>query len=109
LRRERGISSKEGQLDGKIKEHDFLIKEQRAKLEKISGLTAEDAKKMLLQSLEDEARYEGAKVARKIEEEAREKADKKAKEIIALSIQRYAGEYVAEDAVSVVSLPNEEM
>ena len=48
-------------------------------------------------------------MAKKIEEEAREKADKKAKEIIALAIQRYAGEYVAEDAVSVVSLPNEEM
>ena len=64
---------------------------------------------MLLQSLEDEARYEAVKLAKKIEEEAREKADKKAKEIIALAIQRYAGEYVAEDAVSVVSLPNEEM
>ena len=108
-RREKGISSKEGQLDGKIREHDFLIKEQRGRLEKISGLTTEDAKKMLLQTLEDEARYEAVKVARKIEEEAREKADKKAKEIIALAIQRYAGEYVVEDAVSVVSLPNEEM
>jgi ribonuclease Y len=108
-RRERGISSKEGQLDSKIKEHDFLIKEQRAKLEKISGLTAEEARKMLLQTLEDEARYEAVKVAKRIEEEAREKADKKAKEIIALAIQRYAGEYVAEDAVSVVALPNEEM
>jgi ribonuclease Y len=108
-RRERGISNKEGQLDNKIKEHDFLIKEQRVRLEKVSGLTTEDARKMLLQTLEDEARYEAVKLAKKIEEEAREKADKKAKEIIALAIQRYAGEYVAEDAVSVVSLPNEEM
>ena len=62
-----------------------------------------------MQAMEDEARYEGTKTARKIEEEARERADKKAKEILALAIQRYAGEYVAEDAVSVVSLPNEEM
>jgi len=108
-RRERGISNKEGQLENKIKEHEFLIKEQRARLEKISGLTTEEAKKMLLQTLEDEARYEAVKLAKKIEEDAREKADKKAKEIIALAIQRYAGEYVAEDAVSVVSLPNEEM
>jgi len=108
-RRERGISNKEGQLENKIKEHDFLIKEQRVRLEKISGLTTEEAKKMLLQTLEDEARYEAVKLAKKIEEDAREKADKKAKEIIALAIQRYAGEYVAEDAVSVVSLPNEEM
>jgi ribonucrease Y len=108
-RRERGISNKEGQLDTKIKEYDFLVKGQRERLEKIAGLTSEEAKKQLLQSLEDEARYEALKVAKKIEEEAREKADKKAKEIIALAIQRYAGEYVAEDAVSVVSLPNEEM
>jgi ribonuclease Y len=108
-RRERQISSKEGQLDAKVKEYDFVLKEQRTKLEKISGLTAEEAKKILFQTLEDEARYEAVKVAKKIEEEAREKADKKAKEIIALAIQRYAGEYVAEDAVSVVALPNEEM
>ena len=108
-RRERGISNKEGQLDTKIKEYDFLVKGQRERLEKIAGLTSEEAKKQLLQSLEDEARYEAVKIAKKIEEEAREKADKKAKEIIALAIQRYAGEYVAEDAVSVVSLPNEEM
>jgi ribonuclease Y len=108
-KKERQVSSKEGQLDGKIKEYDYVLKEQRERLEKISGLTAEEAKKMLLQTLEDEARYEAVKVAKKIEEEAREKADKKAKEIIALAIQRYAGEYVAEDAVSVVPLPNEEM
>lgn len=108
-RRERAISNKEGQLEAKIKEYDFLLKSQRERLEKIAGLTSEEAKKQLLQSLEDEARYEALKIAKKIEEEAREKADKKAKEIIALAIQRYAGEYVAEDAVSVVSLPNEEM
>jgi ribonuclease Y len=108
-KKERQVSSKEGQLDSKIKEYDYVVKEQRERLEKISGLTSEDAKKMLLQTLEDEARYEAVKIAKKIEEEAREKADKKAKEIIALAIQRYAGEYVAEDAVSVVPLPNEEM
>ena len=108
-KRERQIGSREGQLDGKIAEYDRILREERERLEKISGVTAEEAKRMLLQAMEDEARYEGTKTARKIEEEARERADKKAKEILALSIQRYAGEYVAEDAVSVVSLPNEEM
>jgi ribonuclease Y len=83
--------------------------QQQETLERIAGLTAEDAKKMLVQAMEDEARYEATKIARKIEEEARERADKKAKEILALAVQRYAGEYVAEDAVSVVTLPNEEM
>jgi len=64
---------------------------------------------MLMQAMEDEAKYESMKIIKKIEEEARERADKKAKEIIAFAIQRYAGDYVGEDTVSVVSLPNEEM
>ncbi len=72
-------------------------------------MTAEEAKRTLVQALEDEARYEAMKIIKKIEEEAREKADKKAKEIIAFAIQRYAGDYVGEDTVSVVALPNEEM
>lgn len=59
--------------------------------------------------MEDEAKYEALKICKKIEEEAREKADREAKKIIALSIQRYAGDYVGEDTVSTVPLPNEEM
>jgi ribonuclease Y len=108
-KRDKQLTGREAHLEGRIGECDRIVKEQREKLEKISGLTAEEAKKLLIQAMEDEARYEGLKSARKIEEEAREKADKKAKEILAVAIQRYAGEYVAEDAVSVVSLPNEEM
>jgi ribonucrease Y len=108
-KRERQIGNRETQLDSKIGEYDRILKDERERLENISGVTSEEAKRMLLQAMEDEARHEGTKIARKIEEEARERADKKAKEILALSIQRYAGEYVAEDAVSVVSLPNEEM
>ncbi len=108
-RKEKNIAGRENVLEGKIGEYDRILKQQRERLEEISGITAEDAKKVLIQAMEDEARYEATKAARRIEEEAREKADKKAKEILAVAIQRYAGEYVAEDAVSVVSLPNEEM
>jgi len=108
-KRERQLAGRELYLEGKIGEYDRTINEQRKKLEEIATLTAEDAKKILMQAMEDEARYEATKIARRIEEESREKADKKAKEILAVAIQRYAGEYVAEDAVSVVSLPNEEM
>ncbi len=108
-RKEKQLSGREVVLDNKIGEYDRTLKEQRERLEQISGVTAEEAKKILMQAMEDEARYEATKTARRIEEEAREKADKKAKEVLALAIQRYAGEYVAEDAVSVVSLPNEEM
>ena len=108
-RKEREVSGKHSNLDNKIKEYDALLIRQRERLENISGLTAEEAKKILMQMMEDEAKYEALKICKRIEEEAREKADKKAKEIIAQSIQRYAGDYVGEDAVSTVPLPNEEM
>jgi ribonuclease Y len=64
---------------------------------------------VLMESMENEAKHEAAKRIKRIEEEARELADKKSKEIISLAVQRYAGEYVAEKTVSVVNLPNEEM
>jgi ribonuclease Y len=108
-KKDRDISQKQSSLDNKIREHEALIIKGKERLEKISGLTAEEAKKMLMQAMEDEAKYESMKIVKKIEEEAREKADKKAKEIIAFAIQRYAGDYVGEDTVSVVTLPNEEM
>ena len=82
---------------------------QREKLETISGMSATEAKKELMNAMEDEAKHDAAKIIRQIEEEARETADKKAKEIMALAIQRYAGEYVAERTVSVVPLPSDEM
>lgn len=108
-RKDREISQKQSLLDNRIREHEALITKGKERLEKISGLTAEEAKKMLMQAMEDEAKYESMKIIKKIEEEARERADKKAKEIIAFAIQRYAGDYVGEDTVSVVTLPNEEM
>lgn len=108
-KKERSLSSRESNIENKIREYDHLLKEQRDKLENISGMTSEDAKRVLMQIMEDEARYEAVRTCRRIEEEAKERSDKKAKEIIAVAIQRYAGEYVGEDAVSVVSLPNEEM
>ncbi|OPY65581.1 MAG: Ribonuclease Y [Syntrophorhabdus sp. PtaU1.Bin002] len=86
-----------------------MLREAKDRLEKISGMTAEEAKKTLIQTIEDEAKYEALKICKKIEEEAKEKADREAKKIIALAIQRYAGDYVGEDTVSTVPLPNEEM
>ncbi|QSV45671.1 ribonuclease Y [Geobacter benzoatilyticus] len=100
--REQGLAQKEEKLDS-------LIAEQREKLETISGLSSGDAKKILMDTMESEAKLDAAKRIKVIEEEARETADKKSKEIIALAIQRYAGEYVAERSVSVVALPSDEM
>ncbi|MBP8626097.1 MAG: ribonuclease Y [Syntrophorhabdales bacterium] len=108
-KKERELTNRQSGLENKIKEYEDLLAKEREKLEKISGLTCEEAKKILIQMMEDEARYEAIKICKRIEEEAKEKADKKAKEIIATSIQRYAGEYVGESTVSVVNLPNEEM
>ncbi|MCX5811330.1 MAG: ribonuclease Y [Proteobacteria bacterium] len=108
-KKDREATNKHSQLDNKIREYENLLANERKKLEKISGLTAEEAKKILMELMEDDAKYEALKICKKIEEDARERADKKAKEIIAQSIQRYAGDYVGEDAVSTVSLPNEEM
>ncbi len=109
LEREKELSRREAEASQKIKEYEILLEKEREKLEKISGMTAEEAKNLLLQMVEENARFEALKICKRIEEEAKEKADKKAKEIIALAVQRYAGEYVTEESVSVVQLPNEEM
>jgi ribonuclease Y len=93
----------------KEEEYNTLIAEQKAQLEKISTLTADQAKELLIRAMENEARYEGAKLIKRIENEAKEEADKKAKKIIATAIQRYAGDFVAERTVSVVQLPGDEM
>ncbi|RLB13588.1 MAG: ribonuclease Y, partial [Deltaproteobacteria bacterium] len=115
-RRERDISRKEKNLGIREEEiertkikYNQLIEEQKRQLEKISGLTAEQAKELLVRAMENEARYEGAKIIKRIENETKEQADKKATKIMATAIQRYAGDFVAEHTVSVVQLPNDEM
>ena len=77
----------------RCREFNELIEEQKSQLEKISGLTAEQAKELLIRAMENEARYEGAKLIKRIENEAKEEADKRAKRVMATAIQRYAGRY----------------
>jgi len=100
--KEQGLSKKEAELDRSLAE-------QRSRMEAISGMTAEEAKNSLLEAMESEARHDAARRIKVIEDEARETAEKKSKEIIAAAIQRYAGEYVSEKCVSVVPLPSDEM
>ncbi len=109
LKKEQTVSVKEQALAAKEEELAKATGEQRAKLEQISGMTAEEAKNSLIEAMESEARHDGAKRIKQIEEETKETADKKSKEIIASAIQRYAGEYVSEKCVSVVPLPSDEM
>ena len=96
-------------LQSKIAEIDKLHAEQRRQLEQISGMSGEQAKQQLIDTMLSEARHDAAKGIKQIEEEAHEVADKKAKKIMALAIQRYAGDFVAEKTVSVVPLPSDEM
>jgi len=109
IRQEKFLAKRENQIDGREKRYNELIEEQKIQLEKISGLTAEQAKELLIRAMENEARYEAAKVIKRIENDAKEEADRKAKKIMATAIQRYAGDFVAERTVSVVPLPNDEM
>jgi ribonucrease Y len=115
-RRETAISKRERQLEEaekglteREKELEVILEEQRKKLESLAGISSQEAKDMLISSIENEAKHEAALLVKKIETEAREFADRKAKDIISLAIQRYSGDYVAEKTVSVVNLPNEEM
>jgi len=102
MQRERDFSVQEERLEE-------LTQTQQKKLQEISGLIVEEAKARLMEELESQARYESAKMLRQIEAETRESADRKAKEILATAIQRYAGEFVAEQTVSSVALPSEDM
>ena len=108
-KREREQVSKERNIQEKESHYNKLIKDQTQMLEKISGLTSEEAKQLLLKKTEEEIRFETAKLIKKVEDEARELAEKKAKEIIGFSIQRYASDFVTDATVTAVSLPNDEM
>lgn len=109
IRREKALGGQEDRVKERESEVDKLIAEQTRRLEGLSELSAEEARQQLMANMESQARHDCAKRIKQIEDEARETADKKAKEILALAIQRYAGDYVAERAVSVVPLPSDEM
>jgi ribonuclease Y len=108
-RREEEIKRREGDV-GRLKaEQEQLVEAVRTKLEVTAGLTREEARRSLVEQMTDEARHDAAKLIRQIEGEAREEADRRAKKIVAVAIERLAGEYVAERTVSVVALPNDDM
>ena len=115
-KREGRLEQRETQIEQRGKDLDGLQGELQQKttevtrtLERVANLTAEEAKQELRNQLLSEARHESAKELRELEEEAKKTADRKAKEIISLAIQRYAGEYVAERTVTSVQLPGEDM
>ncbi len=108
-KRESNLSKRERSMDEKHKEIDSYIAKQIAELEKISGYSREEAKQVLLDEVEKDIRKDASAMITRIESEAKDEADKKAKEIITMAIQRYAADQVTETTVSVVSLPNDDM
>ena len=108
-RKEQSYNQKLKNLESKEAEIAEIKKQQMALIEKISGLTAEEAKALLLKDIEEETRHEAAIMVKEIEQEAKENAERNAKNIVALSIQKVAADHVAETTVSVVNLPSDEM
>ncbi|HID97100.1 MAG TPA: ribonuclease Y [Thermodesulfobacteriaceae bacterium] len=109
LEKGKDIQEAEALLKEKEKTIDVLKNDQKIQLEKIAGMSVQEAKDTLLKMVEADVKQDAAIMVKKIETEAMESANKKAREIIALAVARYAGEYITERAVSVVSLPSEEM
>ncbi|MFO7984395.1 MAG: ribonuclease Y [Desulfatiglandaceae bacterium] len=107
--KERGIDRLEKELQEREARYSRLIEDQKRQLEQVAGITAEEAKKVLIDSMEIEAKHDAAKMIRRIENEAKEEADRKAQEVLALAVKRYSGDYAAEKVVSVVNLPSDEM
>ena len=108
-RREAGVAQKEEELRKKQSSADKLLGQRQQELERISGLTSEQAKEYLLKSVEDEVKTDAAKLYKELENEARESAAKKAQEFVVTAIQRCAADNIAEAAISVVQLPSDEM
>ncbi|MBN1794995.1 MAG: ribonuclease Y [Candidatus Omnitrophica bacterium] len=103
------LSTKEEKLQHQEQELEQQLNEEKRMLQKISGLSIEEAKKLLLSKMENDVRHEADLMVKRIEEETQQRAEKKAKEIISLAMQRCAAEHTIESTISVVSLPNDEM
>ena len=115
-KKESDIKAREREVEQKLEsartmedEYKELIDKHVKKLESLANLSAEEAKTELIALIESEAKHDAAKMIKSIEDEAKETAEKKAKHLIALAIQRYSGEFVAERTVSVVNLPSDDM
>ena len=108
-RRELSYAAKEEKLAKQTAEINKLQEKRVQELERISGLTSEQAKDYLLKTVEDEVKHETAVLVKELESRAKEEADKKAKEYVVTAIQKCAADHVAETTISVVQLPNDEM
>lgn len=108
-KREQSLRARERNVEEKFAECDRHVDEARKQLEQVAGLTREEAKRSLIDQMLEEAKLESAKRIRVIEEEAKEEAVRRSQKIVALAIERLAGDFVAERSVTVFPLPNDEL
>ena len=108
-KREAGLTAREEILAKQRKEAEMLLDKEKQELERISGLTSEQAKEYLLKTVEEEVKHDTAKLVKELESRAKEEANKKAKEYVVSAIQKCAADHVSESTISVVQLPNDEM
>lgn len=108
-RKEKSLAQREQETVRLRDELSSVIAGQREELQRISGLSVEDAKNLLLKMIEDETKHEAARLIRDIEAQAREEADKRARDVVTLAVQRCAVDHTSETTVSVVPLPSDEM
>lgn len=107
--KENEVNKKSEQIEMKRQEIDELFQKQLSELEKIAEMSKDEAREIFLQNIEKESRYDAAVLVRQIESEAKEEAEKRARSIVSVAIQRCAADQVSEATVSVVALPNDEM
>ena len=108
-KREHQLSSMQGQLDKRDKDLEDAIAEEKARLESLAGMTSDEAKQVLLKRIEEDVKHDAAAMIRDVENRAREEADKKARNIVGIAIQRVAADHTAESTVSVVHIPSDDM
>lgn len=108
-RREQGLKGKEETLQQKEREYSRLVEETRKQLEQVAALTRDEAKRMLMDQMVEDARHEAARRIMTIEEESREEAERRARKVMSVAIERLSGEFVTERTASVIHLPSDDM
>ncbi len=108
-KREHQIASQVGQIQKRERDLEELVEEERRRLESTAGMTSDEAKTVLMSRIEDDVKKEAAAFIRETESRAREEADKKARNIVGIAIQRVAADHTAESTVSVVHIPSDDM
>lgn len=109
VQKEHAITARQRGINEKNRELEKLIHEEKEKLQRISGMSREEARRILLKRMEDDIKNEAARIIKKVQDETKEKADKEARKIIGLAIQKCAADHTVESTVSVVNLPSDDM